>query len=128
MKQTTIALAAAMLLSGVAAVSAGTMSQSSQSPPPSTMARPASDTLSLTSAQRRAAWNDLRSEAAKQNASFGFKASVGAVVPTTLKIEPMPDKVASAIPALRPYDFARVQGKLFIVNPSDKKIVEVITD
>ncbi|MGO8923714.1 MAG: DUF1236 domain-containing protein [Xanthobacteraceae bacterium] len=128
MKRTTIALAAAMLLSGVAAVSAGAMSQSSQQSSQSTMARPASDTLSLSSAQRKAAWNDLRSEAAKQTAPPGFKDSVGALLPTTLKIEPIPDKVASAIPALRPYDFAMVHGKLFIVNPSDKKIVEVITD
>jgi hypothetical protein len=33
----------------------------------------------------------------------------------------------SAVPALRPYDFAIVQGKLLIVNPSDRKIAEVIT-
>jgi hypothetical protein len=31
------------------------------------------------------------------------------------------------VPLLKPYDFAMVQKKIVIVNPSDKKIVEVIT-
>jgi hypothetical protein len=30
------------------------------------------------------------------------------------------------VPSLKPYDFAVVQGKVLIVNPSDKKIVDVI--
>ena len=30
------------------------------------------------------------------------------------------------MPALKPFDFAMVNGKLLIVKPSDKKIVEVI--
>jgi len=93
----------------------------------STMSRQASDVLSLTSAQRKTAWNDLRSEATKQKAPSGFEATVGSSVPTALKIEPVPSKTAGAIPSLRPYDFAMVQGKLVIVNPSDKKIAEVIT-
>jgi Protein of unknown function (DUF1236) len=122
--QTPIALAAAVLLSGVTAAAAAGMAQSSSS---STMARPASDTLTLTSTQQKTAWNDLHGQAAKQKAPSGFKATVGSVAPSTLKIEPVPSKTASAIPALRSYDFAMVQGKLLIVNPSDKKIVEVIT-
>ena len=123
-RQTPIALAAAVLLSGVTAAAAAGMAQSSSS---STMASPASDTLTLTSAQRKTAWNDLHSQAAKQKAPSAFNATVGSVVPSTLKIEPVPSKVASAVPTLRPYDFAMVQGKLLIVNPSDKKMAEVIT-
>jgi hypothetical protein len=91
------------------------------------MAQPASDTLSLTGTQRKTAWRDLRSEAAKQSQPAGFSASVGQAVPTTFKIEPVPTKVGNSIPVLRPYDFAMMKGKLLIVNPSDKKIVEVIT-
>jgi Protein of unknown function (DUF1236) len=123
-RQTPIALAAAVLLSAVTAAAAAGMAKSSSS---STMSKPASDTLTLTSTQQKTAWNDLRGQAAKQKAPSSFKATVGAVVPSTLKIEPVPSKAASAIPALGSYDFAMVQGKLLIVNPSDKKIVEVIT-
>jgi hypothetical protein len=31
------------------------------------------------------------------------------------------------VPSLKPYDFAMTPRKLLIVNPSDKKIAEVIT-
>jgi hypothetical protein len=123
-KQISVALAAGVLVVGASAVSAASLSQSSSS---STMSRPAGDTLSLTSMQQKAAWQDLNSKASKQNAPSGFQATVGAVVPTTVKIEPVPSKAATDIPALKSYDFAVVQGKLLIVNPSDNKIAEVIT-
>jgi Protein of unknown function (DUF1236) len=121
MKKTSMALAAAGLLSGIAAASAAGMLPSSSH---STMGRAASDTLRLTSSERKTAWNNLRGQVAAQPRSFNL--TVGASVPTTLKIEPVPTKVAEAIPALRPYDFAMVRGTLVIVNPADKKIVEVI--
>ena len=37
-----------------------------------------------------------------------------------------PGKTASDVPALRPYDYAKVNGKLLIVNPHDMMIAEVI--
>jgi hypothetical protein len=49
------------------------------------------------------------------------------VVPNSVTTAPVPSKAAHAVPLLKPYDFAQVQKKLVIVNPSDKKIVEVIT-
>ncbi len=94
--RTTIALAAAaVLLSGVTAASAAAMSHASSS---STMARQASDTLSLTSTQRKTAWNDLHSQATKQKAPSGFEGKVGAVVPSTLKIEPVPTRRPTPYP------------------------------
>jgi len=115
-KQTTIALAAAAaLLSGVTAASALTVQPQ------------ASDLLSLNATQQKAAWNDLNKLASNQNPPSGFDATAGAVVPGAIKISSVPSAAAHAVPALRPYDFAMVQGKLLIVNPSDKKIAEVIT-
>jgi hypothetical protein len=116
-KQTSIALAAAVLLSGVTAASAATMSNSAK----------ASDTLSLSSTQQKTAWRDFYMPSLNQNAPSGFNAIVGAVVPNSVTTAPVPSKAASAIPTLRPYDFAILQKKLVIVNPSDKKITEVIT-
>ncbi len=39
----------------------------------------------------------------------------------------MTKQAMSDVPVLNPYDFAMVQGKLLIVNPSDRKIAEMIT-
>ena len=38
-----------------------------------------------------------------------------------------PSKASADVPTLKPYDFAMVAGKLLIVDPSDKKIVDVIS-
>jgi hypothetical protein len=123
--KTSLALATAVLLAaGVSVASAAEMSHSSSA---STMGRSASDTLSLNSTQRRMAWKDLNAASAKQNLPSGFHATVGAVVPSTFKIEPIPSKVTKDVPSLGPYDFATVQGKVLIVNPSDKKIADIIT-
>ena len=121
-KHISVALAAGLLLAGVSAVSAAETSK-----PGSTMAQPASDTLTLTSAQQKTVWNDLRGQATDQKAPAGFDARVGSIVPSTVKIEPMPSKTATDVPALKSFNFAMVNGKLLIVNPSDKKIVDVIS-
>ena len=118
-----VAMAAAVFLCGFSAASAmdNKMSKSSAG---SAMA---SDTLSLTASQRKTAWNDLNKGASEQTAPKGFTAKVGAVFPSSLKTEPVPTNLASDVPALRPYDFAMLQKKIVIVNPTDKKIAEVIT-
>jgi hypothetical protein len=121
-KQISIALAAGLLVAGVSAASAADTTQSK-----STMSQPASGTLSLTSAQQKTVWNELHGQAIEQKAPAGFNATVGAVVPSTMKIEPVPSKVATDIPTLKSFDFAMVNGKLLIVNPSDKKIMQVIS-
>jgi protein-disulfide isomerase len=123
-KQVSVVLAVGLLLAGASAASAASMSQSS---PGSKMSGPASETLSLTITQQKRAWADLISTASKQNAPSNFHATVGSVVPTTIQIELVLSKAATDVPALKSYDFAVVQDELLIVNPSDKRIVEVIT-
>ena len=68
----------------------------------------------------------LHSRATEQKVPAKFKETVDAIVPSTIKIEPVPSKATSNVPALKSYDFARVNGKLLIVNPSNKKVAEVI--
>jgi len=91
------------------------------------MSKPATDRLSLTSTEQKSVWKDLNGQATNQNAPSGFQPQVGAMVPGSIKLEPVPSKTATDVPSLKPFEFAMVQGKLLIVNPSDKKIAEVIT-
>jgi hypothetical protein len=114
-KQMSIGLAAALLLAGVTAASAAGMARST-----------ASDSLTLTNTQQKTAWQDLHTKN-KQTAPSGFVASSGTAVPGTMQIKPVPSNTATAVPALRPYDFAMVKGKLLIVNPADRTIADVIT-
>lgn len=86
----------------------------------------AKDNLSLTRSQQRTAWKDISKQATSQKAPGGFTASVGATIPSDLSLKPMPARVATRISSLKPYDYALLHGKLLIVNPNDKKVVDVI--
>jgi hypothetical protein len=52
--------------------------------------------------------------------------TIGATVPTEISLKPVPAKVATQVSTLRPYDYALLPDRLLIVNPSDKKVVDVI--
>ena len=123
MKLHLIAIAtAAALASGIGVASAAdhqAMSNISAKPAMQSMAK---DSLSLTRSQQRTAWRDISS----QKAPGGFTASVGATIPNDLSLKPVPAKVATRISSLKPYDYALLHGKLLIVNPNDKKVVDVI--
>jgi len=121
--QSAIALVAALSLAAISAASAATVPSGTAA---TKMAQPASDTLSLSSTQQKSAWNDLYVKSLNQKAPSGFEATIGAVVPSKVKIAPVTGKAASDVPALKSYDFAMLQHKLLIVNPRDKKIAEVI--
>ena len=92
----------------------------------STVSTPAKDSLSLTNTQERTAWKDISRQANSQAAPSGFSPTIGATVPTDISLKPVPAKLASRVSTLRPYDYALLKGKLLIVNPSDKKVVDVI--
>jgi hypothetical protein len=123
-KRTAIALAAAALLAGISAASAAP-TEGAKTPSPK-MAPLASDTLTLSTAQQKTAWNDLYTGALNQKTPSGFSATIGAIVPHNIVTAPVTAKAANDVPALKPYKFAMVEKKLVIVNPSDGKIADVI--
>lgn len=85
----------------------------------------ASDTLSLSPQDQKTAWNDL-SSAPNQDGPATFQPSTTSAIPSTLNIHAIQGKAASDLPGLKPYDFAKVQNKLLIINPHDMMIAEVI--
>jgi hypothetical protein len=88
----------------------------------------ASDILSLTAKQRKAAWKDINTVAVKENKPAGFTATVGAAVPRSLSTYPVPVTAATKVPKLRPYQYAMLTNdKLLIINPNDKKVADVIS-
>jgi hypothetical protein len=132
MKFHLIAIAAtAALASGIGMASAAdNPGMSKTSAPPAMQPSMAKDSLSLTHSQQRTAWRDLGrdlgKQASSQTAPSNFTAAVGATVPGDVTIKAVPAKLAAHVSSLKPYDYALLQGKLLIVNPSDKKVVDVI--
>jgi hypothetical protein len=123
MKLSLLPSAAIMLLAaGVTAHAADSNAMSGSNPQPA-----AKDSLSLSRMQERTAWRDLSRYPKQQTAASSFTPSIGATIPNEVTLRAMPQKAANQLPALRPYDFAVLQDKLLIVNPNDKKVVDVIS-
>ena len=86
----------------------------------------AKDSLTLTRSQEKTVWNDIRKQASEQTAHLRFAASIGVEVPKNVTLRRIPAHAVNQIPALKPYDYALIRDRLLIVNPSDKKVVDVI--
>jgi hypothetical protein len=94
--------------------------------PSANAAAQSGDALTLSEAQRKMAWQDLYMDSLNQNTPPGFDAVVGTTVPNTIVIAPVTAQAGSDVPPLKPYSFAMAQKKLVIVNPSNRKIANVI--
>jgi hypothetical protein len=81
----------------------------------------------LTDAQRQEIWQGVSKQATIESLPAGFKAAVGATVPGPIKTEPLPNDVSAAVPVVKSYDFAMAQGRVLIVDPSSKKIVDILS-
>jgi len=89
----------------------------------------ASDELVLTGAQEHLMWQRLVGRnAGSTTAPFGLTAAVGATVPAAVALHALPATVTRQIPQMKPYAYARLGKTLLIINPTDRVIVDVITD
>ncbi len=122
-----LAATAVALSSSVGIASAAehgsTMSKKSQ---PSAIHKMAQPGLSLTSEQQNLAWKDVERSAMAQKAPADFRARVGATVPNDVALKPVPANLGRQVSTLKPYDYALLKNELLIVDPGNKKIVDVI--
>jgi hypothetical protein len=127
MKLSLLPLSASILLvSSIGVANAADHSAMSRQSSMSSTASMAKDNLSLTTAQEKLAWRDLSKQAASQPAPSNFSASPGTTIPDNIALRPIPRKVASQLPKLRPYQYARLPNEILIVNPTDKKVADVV--
>jgi hypothetical protein len=92
-----------------------------------TGASPANNRLNLNSAQRKEIWQTVSNQATKGTPPGGFVAKVGEAVPNTVKLQSFPSVLSSQVPAVKSYEYAMLQNELLIVDPSSKKVVDIIT-
>ena len=119
-----LGIAAIALMSSLGVAAAA---ESSQGSLPNASTSPAADSLKLTSAQERTIWQDVSKQNAGMKAPAGFSAKVGEKVPGTVLLHPLPTAVTNMIVAVRPYEYAMLDKQVLIVNPMDKKVVDIIT-
>jgi len=111
----TTAAAFTLLLASVSFVAAADSSMASN------------DRLSLTGTQEHTIVQSVNKQNVKKEvAPSGFKAAVGQALPTSIPLHSLPSDTTSQVPAVKSYDYAMLQGQLLIVNPKDRKIVDII--
>ncbi|MDQ8729057.1 DUF1236 domain-containing protein [Bradyrhizobium sp. LHD-71] len=82
--------------------------------------------LKLTGPQEMKLRNEIGLHATRQKAPSGFNAAVGATLPSQVTLSPLPASAATEVPEANSYYYAVVDDQLLLVNPSDKRIVDVI--
>ena len=87
----------------------------------------ASNNLILSSAQKQTISQTMfNGQAERNDAPVGFSASIGQVLPNSVTLHSLPSNVASQVPAVRNYSYATVEKEILIVNPNDRKVVDII--
>lgn len=52
--------------------------------------------------------------------------AIGDTVPQNVSLQPMPAEVGQKVPQVKTHDFFVAGGQIFIVDPKDKKVADVI--
>lgn len=82
--------------------------------------------LKLTNTQERVVYLSVTQRRTRPSAPEGFTAAVGAVVPASIRLRPLPRNAVKQVPELEAYDYAILPDQVLIVDPVAKTIVAVI--
>jgi Protein of unknown function (DUF1236) len=81
---------------------------------------------SLTAAQKAAIFSSLTLDKSKIKSAENFRVAVGARVPPTIELHPLPEGALAEAPAARPYRYTMVANQVVLVDPASMRVVEVI--
>jgi len=84
------------------------------------------DQLNLTNAQQKEIWQSVNKQNMKDTTPAGFRPTVGAVVPSSIKLHALPGDATRQVPAVKSYDYAMLQNDVLLIDPTSKKIVDII--
>lgn len=94
-----------------------------QNPPAASAA--GEEQISLNDQQRQTIWQTL-SKARAETAPSDFQASVGADVPRSMRLHSFSRALTDQVPAMRGYEYAKLQNRVLIVNPRTRKIIDTV--
>jgi Protein of unknown function (DUF1236) len=83
--------------------------------------------LDLSQSQRETVHQSISNRQAKKDtAPVGFRAVVGAQVPQSIELEPLPKTIIELVPKIADYQYAFVANQVLIVDPRSRTVVDVI--
>jgi hypothetical protein len=94
-----------------------------QTPAPDGAAAPH---LELSAAQKLTIYQSISKTQKNSPAPTGFRAAVGATVPESIALAPVPSTIAELMPQTKGLEVARVEGQVMLVDPKSKQVLSVI--
>jgi hypothetical protein len=88
----------------------------------------AAPAIDLSPAQRQTIFQSVSKTQKNNAAPTGFRVSVGAHVPEGLELAPLPETLATLIPAARGYDVAMVEKQVVLVDTKTRQVLAIVTE
>jgi hypothetical protein len=82
--------------------------------------------LKLTAAQKQTIYTSISNQKQKETAPPTFRAALGAVVPSSIELQPLPKTIVDLMPELKDYEYAMVANQVLLVDPKNKQVIEII--
>src|SRR5262249_26507890 len=86
----------------------------------------AAPALQLSPAQKQTIYQSITATQKNNPAPTGFRAAVGAEVPETISLAPIPKTLANLIPTTAEYEVAMVEKQVVLVDPRSRRVVAVV--
>jgi hypothetical protein len=84
--------------------------------------------LKLNPDQKHTIYLSISNQKQKETAPLDFRAAVGATVPPSVDLQPLPKTIVDLIPQMKDYQYAMVANQVLLVEPKSKQVVDVIND
>ena len=85
-----------------------------------------SSALQLSAQQKATIFKTVTKEKVKSPPPANLQLSVGAQVPASIELYPLPANVVSEVPAAKQYKYTVAQNQVVLVDPTNMKVVEII--
>ena len=82
--------------------------------------------LELSAAQKQTIYQSIAKTQKNNAAPTGFRAAIGASVPDSIALAPVPATIADLMPQTKGLAVARVEGEVVLVDPGSKEVLAVI--
>jgi hypothetical protein len=82
--------------------------------------------IELSAAQKQTIYESVTKTQKNNPEPTGFRAAVGATVPVSIALAPVPETIAKLMPQTRGLEVGRVEGQVMLVDPKSKQVLSVI--
>jgi glucose/arabinose dehydrogenase len=115
---------------GLTLAAAGALSAAAQqpnSPKEQDQILRSSPDLQLTPAQKQTIYTSISSKPAKETAPPTFRVAVGETVPVSIELQPLPGTIVDLMPQTKNFQYAMVTNQVLLVDGTNRRIVDIIT-